>query len=183
MHTILKRRWALGIGLLELMLSLAIIAILLIMATRYYQNASENNKRNQAVDMFSAVNGAVQTWKVDQGAESIDTLPSVKNLVEGGYLPPSYGSDGSTAAPWGGAIEVDTDAEISGGKYSISMSGIPSNSCAATCRRVASTIATAGALTADDIANCGGGASKKPDGGILDGGASGGTTCTATYNF
>ena len=168
----LKVKWRnmLGISLLELMLSLAIIAILLIMATRYYQSANENNKRNQAVEMFAAVNGAVQTWRVDQigsmaasatgGEEETTTssLPSISDLVSQGYLPPSYG-DGTKVAPWGGDIEIKEESS-SAGKYDIGMTEIPS--CEAVCNRVSSTIATD---TGTSAATCST------------------NTCTATYSF
>jgi len=180
MHSVFKRRLSLGIGLLELMLSLAIIAILLIMATRYYQSASENNKRNNAVDMFAAVNGAVQTWRVDQIMSPGTTLPTIQQLVNGGYLPPAYGS-GTNVAPWGGTITVG--GSVSNGTYTIAMDGIPTNSCTPVCKRVASTIAAP---------SDGGGVAPKAPGADADADASSdratcggddGNTCTATYTF
>lgn len=168
----LNRQFFKGIGLLELMLSLAIIAILLIMATRYYQSASENNKRNQAVDMFSAVNGAVQTWKIDQLAPSTggsSTTFSINTLVSEGYLPPSYGK-GTGVAPWGGDISIISP---SGGVYQISMGSIPKDSCPAVCNRISSTIASAGALKSKADSNDGYGAAT----------CSNETTCTANYLY
>lgn len=170
MQTVLKRRLVLGIGLLELMLSLAIIAILLIMATRYYQSASENNKRNQAVDMFSAVNGAVQSWKLDQTAGiALTTAPSIDTLVKSGYLPPSYGT-GTGVAPWGGTIATGA---ISSGAYTITMDNIPGGSCEAACNRVSSTIATIGAV----------GGTGGEDGTVSAAASCKGSKCTANYNF
>lgn len=167
----LNKQFFTGVGLLELMLSLAIIAILLIMATRYYQSASENNKRNQAVDMFSAVNGAVQTWKIDQLASSSGgpgTTVTIENLVSGGYLPPSYGN-GSGIAPWGGTITVGAP---SGGIYTVAMDSIPENSCSAVCGRVSSTIAAAGALQSKTGSDAYGSATCTAT-----------TTCTANYLY
>ena len=76
MITLRRQQRQRGIGLLELMLSLAIIAILLIMATRYYQSASLQNKINACVDMFAGVQGAVQSYRVDNPGK-IDDLNDV----------------------------------------------------------------------------------------------------------
>lgn len=134
--SLINRRRQKGIGLLELMLSLAIIAILLIMATRYYQSASDQNKRNQAVDMFAAVNGAVQAYKIDNAADIAKV--TIKVLTDNGYLPPSYGS-GTGANPWGGTISI---LPPSGGTFKVRMQGVSTDSCTAVGDRVNSTIAT-----------------------------------------
>jgi Tfp pilus assembly protein PilE len=51
-----------GIGLLELMLSLAIIAVLLVMATRYYMSASMNSRITQTVDAVMGLPSAAECW-------------------------------------------------------------------------------------------------------------------------
>lgn len=51
-----------GIGLLELMLALAIIAILLVMATRYYMSASLNSRVNQTADAVNSLPAAGECW-------------------------------------------------------------------------------------------------------------------------
>ena len=48
-----------GIGLLELMLSLAIISLLLVFATRYYQNADFAFKADQTVKTYATIKSAV----------------------------------------------------------------------------------------------------------------------------
>ena len=134
MRGLINRRRQSGIGLLELMLSLAIIAILLIMATRYYQSASESNKINQAVDMFSAINGAVQNYKLDSDPLGVN----VAALTDGGYLPPNYGS-GTVNNPWGGSVQV----AVSGTTVTITMEGVPPSSSPKVTNRVDQTIARA----------------------------------------
>lgn len=156
--SLINRRHQKGIGLLELMLSLAIIAILLIMATRYYQSASDQNKRNQAVDMFAAVNGAVEAYKIDN---SLSTPPTITSLASDGYLPPSY-SASSTANPWGGEIKITITP--ASGSFTVEMDDVPAGSCQAVGTRVNSTIAQTGAT---DAASC----------------PKDGTTVTATYNL
>jgi len=51
-----------GIGLLELMLSLAIIAVLLVMATRYYMSAAMNSRINQTIDAIMGLPAAAECW-------------------------------------------------------------------------------------------------------------------------
>ncbi|NNM58199.1 MAG: hypothetical protein HKM04_00070 [Legionellales bacterium] len=115
-----------GIGLLELMLSLAIIAILLIMAVRYFQSASNNNAMNSAVDDCNAIKAAAKAYigANPQGAATVD-LP---DLVAGGYLPSSFGSTAATAAtasPWGTEITIS----IIPPTVSCTITGIPQALC------------------------------------------------------
>ncbi len=51
-----------GIGLLELMLSLAIIAILLVMATRYYVVSSRSESVNRLVTLIGSLKGAIASF-------------------------------------------------------------------------------------------------------------------------
>ena len=171
MQLLAKRQRQLGIGLLELMLSLAIIAILLIMATRYYQSASDANKRNQALDMFSATNAAVENYKIDNPGQ-VTTLTGAAGmvaLIDAGYLPPSYGSNASTANPWGGDITVDATA--ADGTFTVTMTGVASNSCEAVGLRVNQTISGAGTSGPDTASGIGASC------------ATGGNSVTATYNL
>lgn len=138
-----------GIGLLELMLSLAIIAILLIMATRYYQSASNSQAISQALDMMNAVKSGVKNY-MNSNLNSA-TLPSVATLVTNGYLPASYGSSASvnaTANPWGGMICVEAggsgsscSAGLGASSYfNVDMTGIPVSICNQLSERLNSTI-------------------------------------------
>lgn len=131
-----------GIGLLELMLSLAIIAILLIMATRYYQSASTNQKINQAVDMFAAVKSGVRNYYL-----STKTFPTgVQTLVQSGYLPTSYlDGDKSTATttanvnPWSGSLAI---AAGTGDIFTVVMAGIPNGMCSQLTGRLQATLSS-----------------------------------------
>ena len=131
-----------GIGLLELMLSLAIIAILLIMATRYYQSASVSNKINTAVDMFAGVQGAMESYSIDNNASEA----TIDELVQSGYLPPSYGN-GEGANPFGGDVTLTPGS----GVYTIAMDNVPieGDVCEKLAARVDSTISAS--RTAGDV--------------------------------
>lgn len=52
-----------GISLLEVLLSLSIIAVILVMATRYFFVASNNEKINTARQQIGEVVAAVHSWK------------------------------------------------------------------------------------------------------------------------
>lgn len=77
------RKKVLGIGLLELMLSLSIIAILLVMATRYYLVTSYSNKLNRLTEEISQIQGAVYTWK---GTKSDYTDLTAGKLIDMGLI-------------------------------------------------------------------------------------------------
>lgn len=135
-----------GIGLLELMLSLAIIAILLIMATRYYQSASNNQNINQAVDMVNAVKSAVKNY-MNSNLNST-AYPTVTQLEAAGYLPDNYASS-ATANPWNGSICVSkadgptTCGSQAGGSFGVALSGLPGSICNQVLQRLQATIDSA----------------------------------------
>ncbi|MBX9705584.1 MAG: prepilin-type N-terminal cleavage/methylation domain-containing protein [Gammaproteobacteria bacterium] len=151
-----------GIGLLELMLSLAIIAILLIMATRYYQTASNNNAMNSAIDMANAVKSGVKNY-MNSNMNS-KTLPTVTELETNGYLPQAYANPAS-ANPWGGDICIGTPGgtcsdssagSISNSTFAVTMAGIPTAICNQVAARVQATLAAGGVETATCSSGSGG---------------------------
>lgn len=87
-----------GIGLLELMLALAIIAVLIIMATRYYQTTARSSRLNDAVTQINGIIAAAEQYRV--GAGSFDGLTGQK-LVDMGFMPSS-----NLNSPWGTAMEI-----------------------------------------------------------------------------
>lgn len=141
-----------GIGLLELMLSLAIIAILLIMATRYYQSASSSQKVSQAVDMFAALKSAAQNYHNSQG-QTGDYASKVGQLVVAGYLPASYLDGGPSAptsaspsavsSPWGTAIGVSG----ANGQATITMAIPDAQPCTQVQNKLKATVSTAAGET------------------------------------
>lgn len=91
-----------GIGLLELMLSLAIIAILLILATRYYQSTSQSQKVNQAAGDIQALIAAVANVRAGNPNGNVTDTDITA------FIPPSWGGSMSNANPWGGAYTVNS---------------------------------------------------------------------------
>lgn len=98
-----------GISLLEVLLSLSIIAIILVMATRYYFVASNNDRINIVRQQVGSLIAAVNEWK-GQNARYDSTL-SVATLYKDGMLAKSTslvtaGDDANLYDPWGDEITV-----------------------------------------------------------------------------
>ncbi len=118
-----------GIGLLELMLSLAIIAILLIMAVRYFQSANNSNAMNTAIDDCNAIKSAVKAY-VGTNNISVASKLTLSQLVTQGFLPNSFGSTAAlsaAASPWGSSITIGTTSGPAG--VSCTISSVPTGLC------------------------------------------------------
>lgn len=85
-----------GIGLLELMLSLAIIAILLVMATRYFGMASKSQKIDDSIQMIGELESAVNTYITAEGEKR--SSATLANLYTAGYLSKGRFKDGACAS-------------------------------------------------------------------------------------
>jgi len=115
-----------GISLLEIMLSLAIITIILVIATRFFLVTNTNSQANNAYDQVIGIRGAATNFLNDSPSGTL----SIANLVSGGYLPKSYGGaagDGKGANPWSGdlAAAAGTKART----YTVTVSSVPSGAC------------------------------------------------------
>ncbi len=93
----------LGVTLLEIMLVLAIAAVVIIMSVRYYQSASIAQQTNAIIEQIQAISAVADT--IAQGAETYSgiTTSGVAALMGGGGL----------TAPWGGGISVAGAAGVS----------------------------------------------------------------------
>lgn len=115
-----KMKKQLGIGLLELMLSLAIISLLLVMATRYFMSADLNSKIVQVIDVSGGVAACVayqeelgtKTFGIDEITSCVNNKIMPKSIVvydgdtiKGIKLP---WVDGNAAIP----TRVDNDVVI-----------------------------------------------------------------------
>ncbi len=127
-----------GIGLLELMLSLAIIALLLVMATRYYSSAHGSQQLNAAVEAYHAIYAAAETYEANDPAGS----PVLSDLVSTNLLPQVFGNSGKLANPWGGTITLTVSAASGGAAQSIfiSMTAVPGTQCNALIASLAQTL-------------------------------------------
>jgi|GEM_PF-5771099 len=120
-----------GVGLLELMLALAITAIVIMMATAYFNNAQMNNAVNSAMTNIQGLYAGFSKCQADHGGQD-QTACTMSQLVSQNYIPSFYSmtpnqsnSSGSgnsgqapdcdgqdwqscstSANPWGGSITV-----------------------------------------------------------------------------
>jgi Tfp pilus assembly protein PilV len=72
-----------GISLLEVLLSVSIIAVILVLATKYFFVASNNTKVNSTVTQISGLVAATNTWK---GINPYYDTLSIQTLYNAGQL-------------------------------------------------------------------------------------------------
>jgi type II secretory pathway pseudopilin PulG len=108
------RRWLKrsprGIGLLELMLSLAVIAILLVMATRFFGVTHRAQELNHAAKDVAFVMAGVHNWQAGKGNFSGISL---QELAAQGLLPDDITNDGFLPA-WGGCESAKVTIQSGG---------------------------------------------------------------------
>ncbi|QLH43969.1 MAG: type II secretion system protein [Coxiellaceae bacterium] len=123
-----NRKSVRGISLLELMLSLAIIAVLVVTAGRYYTSARSARQVNDAVSMLTTVMTALDnyfwTYKTFKGATSSSQDVSMTVLANQGLVPSDFTN--ATANPWGGNITVTSNNAT---EAKITMSNISESDC------------------------------------------------------
>lgn len=108
-----SRKHQKGISLLEVLLSLSIIAIILVMATRYFFVASNNDRVNTTRQQVGSLIAAIRGWK-GQNSQYSSSL-NVSLLYQNGKIASSNSlkvngvGSGATATmydPWGQQITV-----------------------------------------------------------------------------
>ena len=110
----MKASFQKGISLLEVMLSLSIIAIILVMATRYFFSANTSQKVNQEVIQIHTLSSAIEKWKATSGAADYSTV----SLVAVAPMDPNW--DGTNLKSlWGDNITLAPGATSS--TYTIEM--------------------------------------------------------------
>lgn len=107
-----------AISLLEVLLSLSIIAIILVMATRYFFVATNNDKVNILRQQIGSLVAAVNSWK-NQNPQYTETL-TIQQLSNDGFLANSRSLSEDKSIlydPWGDQITLNgitgTGAQIS----------------------------------------------------------------------
>lgn len=110
-----------GIALLEVLLSLSIIAIILVMATRYFFVATNNNKVNTSISQVGGLVAALHNWK---GIKPSFDGVSIQALYNAGQLEHFPGLEDSSTTNvsvndlWGNPYSVTPAA---GNKVTISV--------------------------------------------------------------
>lgn len=108
----------LGVTLLEIMLVLAIAAMVIVMSVRYYQSASTSQQTNALLAQIQAITAAADSLAQGTGSYSAASQSSVAALMPANGMAP----------PWGGATTISIAG--SGSAYSASIPGVPPGVCA-----------------------------------------------------
>lgn len=108
-----------GIGLLELMLSLAIISVLLVMATRYYKSADQGQKISNSISLINGIAGAGAQYL---NANPDKTFQDLTPLIADHYLPDNFKT---IKSPWG----TDIFATGTGGQVTVTFKAVPGAPC------------------------------------------------------
>lgn len=112
----------LGISLLELLLSLTIIAILLVMATRYYALTRSEQQVNEAITMINQAIGATDNWYWTFGTYTPTWGDiKVKELIDMGLLPKDFAN-----SPWGTPLSIE---KVDGNTAKITIENILNADC------------------------------------------------------
>jgi Tfp pilus assembly protein PilE len=125
-----------GIGLLELMLSIGIIALVIIMATRYFSVVREQQKISQTMTMVTTLLQAGRTYVTGVHPTCTATLNSL--LAEAGLIPKDYGE--GKPGPWG---SVTITASASGDlcqNFEIKLGGVPAGMRTTMCQMLTTNI-------------------------------------------
>jgi type II secretory pathway pseudopilin PulG len=118
-----------GITVIEVMLSLAIIILILVMATRLFPSARQSQQISNAVSMMNSVVAGQAQYAVANG----NTYASdICILVNGGFLSGSFGDKpapncaNAANGPWGGQIST---APVTGGGFTVGINSVPAVPC------------------------------------------------------
>lgn len=106
----------LGVTLLEIMLVLAVAAMIIIMSVKFYQSATNNQQTNGALSMIQGITAAADSLAQGTGSYAAITTATVQNLMP----------NNSMTAPWGGAITLSAAATNT---YTVTMAGTPTAVC------------------------------------------------------
>ncbi len=107
----------LGVTLLEIMLVLAIAAMVLVMSVRYYQSASTSQKINAALGTVANVVAAGENYQASAGSYS-----SISNAALVYYMP----NGAMPTSPWSTTLTVTAVDAVS---YTITITAVPNAAC------------------------------------------------------
>lgn len=129
----------LGVTLLEIMLVLAIAAMIIVMSVRYYQSASANQQANTVMQMIQGITAAADGLAQGTGTYTTVTSANVTPLMP----------NNSLSTPWGATVTISNGTAST---YTVSFPSTP----AAVCRSVSSKLASnAKFTTVTAAATCG----------------------------
>ncbi|HSW94347.1 MAG TPA: hypothetical protein VLJ15_08370 [Gammaproteobacteria bacterium] len=126
-------RTMLGVTLLEIMLVLAIAAMVVVMSIRYYQSATTNQKVASTLNNITAIVAAGENYLSSQGTYEKIGPADVTPYMPGNKMPSSG---------WGGEMGVENG---SANGYDITVPSVPTGAC----KQLAALIKQNGKVTMD----------------------------------
>ena len=107
---------ALGVTLLEIMLVLAVAAMIIVMSVRYYQSATASEQANSMLEMVQAITAAA-----DGIAQPVGTYASATTTAVTPMMP-----NQSMTTVWGATVTLGSQSATS---YQVTISSIPTAVC------------------------------------------------------
>lgn len=115
----------LGVTLLEIMLVLAIAAMVIVMSIRYYQTATSSQQTNAVIEQVLAITAAADNLSQGAGTYSAATLANIENIV----------GSVNMRTPWSaGAVPFVISG--AGAALTISVSQLPNAVCTALAAKI-----------------------------------------------
>ena len=111
----------LGVTLLEIMLVLAVAAMVIVMSIRYYQSATTSQQANMAMSQIQAITSAADNLAIGTGSYTAVTQAAITKLL------------GTLTSPTGAAVTVSDGAATS---YTVTMP-LTEGSCASVLAKLA----------------------------------------------
>ncbi|MBA3661259.1 MAG: hypothetical protein H0W64_06005 [Gammaproteobacteria bacterium] len=108
----------LGVTLLEIMLVLAIAAMIIVMSVRYYQSANTSQQANNTISQIQSIAAASDSLAQATGTYSAS--------VSTNAIKPLLPANGLTT-PWGSSITIDSAGTNT---YTVTIPGMPPGVCA-----------------------------------------------------
>jgi Tfp pilus assembly protein PilE len=105
-----------GVTLLEIMLVLAIAAMVIVMSIRYYQNAQNGENSNVIMEMVQNITAAADNISVNGGGYSGMTTSTISAIA----------GTNNMLTPYGGKVTI---SGANGGSYVVTMGAVPYAVC------------------------------------------------------
>jgi len=110
-----------GVTLLEIMLVLAVAAMIILMSVRYYQSATSNQQANSALQQIQGITASADTLAQSSGSYA---AANVSTTTLAPLLP--GGAANAFTTPWGTTITIGA---ITGSSYTVTLPATPAAVC------------------------------------------------------
>lgn len=142
-----QNKSSLGVTMLEIMLVLAIAAMVIVMSVRYYRTTSGNQQSNAVLQMIQAIQANADVLSQESGTYNAPAATAATTANIAPMMP-----SGSMAAPWGDTVTV-TDAAAS--SYKVTFPNMPNAVCVGVYPRIAGNTTNYSGLASDCTAAAG----------------------------